>query len=105
MKASKTTIALALTAVGAAGIAYFAGNPFKATELSQGYEASGTEKTAEGKCGGAKDAKTAEGKCGGAKDAKTAEGKCGEGKCGGAKEAKAKATEGKCGEGKCGGAK
>lgn len=60
MKASKTTIALALTAAGAAGIAYFAGNPFKSTELSQGYMEPAADKSREA-------GKAAEGKCGGAK--------------------------------------
>ena len=48
------------------------GNPFAATDLSQGYDIAG--KDMEGKCG--------EGKCGGG-DKSSSEGKCGEGKCGG----------------------
>ena len=97
MKASKTTLTLALTAVvGAAGIAHAAGNPFALNALPQGYMVAAADKAQDGKCG--------EGKCGGTKkDAKAQDGKCGEGKCGGAKETKAK--EGKCGEGKCGGKK
>jgi uncharacterized low-complexity protein len=96
MKASKTTLTLALTAaIGAAGIAQAASsNPFAMQSLNNGYMvASADAKSMEGKCG--------EGKCGGNK-AKAKEGKCGEGKCGGSK---AKAKEGKCGEGKCGGSK
>jgi uncharacterized low-complexity protein len=96
MKASKTTLTLALTAaIGTAGIAYAAGNPFALNVLSQGYMVAAADKAQEGKCG--------EGKCGAKKDAKAKDGKCGEGKCGGAKDAKAK--DGKCGEGKCGGKK
>jgi len=76
-------------------------NPFASQMLDKGYMVA----SAEGKCGGMKEA---EGKCGG----KKAEGKCGgkkaEGKCGGKKADKSK--EGKCGgakepEGKCGGKK
>jgi uncharacterized low-complexity protein len=97
MKASKATLTLALTAaIGAAGIAHAAGNPFALNALSQGYMVAAADKAQDGKCG--------EGKCGGAKkDVKAKDGKCGEGKCGGAKETKAK--DGKCGEGKCGGTK
>jgi uncharacterized low-complexity protein len=98
MKASKTTLTLALTAaIGAAGIAHAAGNPFALNALSQGYMVAAADKAQDGKCG--------EGKCGGAKkDVKAKDGKCGEGKCGGDKK-EAKAKDGKCGEGKCGGAK
>lgn len=100
MKASKTTLTLALTAaIGMAGIAHAAGNPFALNALSQGYMvAAADDKAQDGKCGGAKDTKAQDGKCGGAKDAKAQDGKCG-----GAKEAKTtKAKDGKCGEGKCG---
>ncbi len=98
MKSNQTTLALALTAaIGTAGLAHAAGNPFALNDLSQGYQVAQAEKAKEGKCG--------EGKCGGKKDMKAQEGKCGEGKCGGAKATEAKAKEGKCGEGKCGGAK
>jgi len=96
MKASKTTLALALTAtIGAAGIAHASGNPFALNALSQGYMvAAADDKAKDGKCG--------EGKCGGAKgakatDAKAKDGKCGEGKCGGAKDAKAADTKAKDG--------
>jgi len=117
MNASNTTLTLALTAaIGVAGNANAAGNPFAMQPLSQGYQvAAADDKAMEGKCGGKKEM---EGKCGGDKakagtKAKTQEGKCGEGKCGGSK---AKAMEGKCGgdkekagaksmEGKCGGSK
>lgn len=108
MYASKTSLTLALTAaLGAAGIAHAAGNPFAMQSLSQGYlVADAHDKTAEGKCGGNK---AKEGKCAGNKTtaAKAKDGKCGEGKCG-AKKVKAK--EGSCGgdkaaEGKCGGNK
>jgi len=96
MKASKTSLTLALTAViGAAGIAHAAGNPFALSALPQGYMIAAADKAKDGKCG--------EGKCGAKKDTKAKDGKCGEGKCGGAKETKAK--DGKCGEGKCGGKK
>lgn len=97
MKASKTTLTLALTAtLGATGIAHAAGNPFVLNALSHGHVQTAADKAQDGKCG--------EGKCGGAKqDAKAMDGKCGEGKRGGAKASKAK--EGKCGEGKCGGKK
>jgi uncharacterized low-complexity protein len=96
MKASKTTLTLALTAaIGVAGIAHAAGNPFALNALPQGYMVAAADKAQDGKCG--------EGKCGAKKDTKAKDGKCGEGKCGGAKEPKAK--DGKCGEGKCGGKK
>jgi uncharacterized low-complexity protein len=92
MKASKATLTLALTAaIGAAGIAHAAGNPFALSALSQGYMVAAADKAQDGKCG--------EGKCGGAKKDVKAK----DGKCGGAKETKAK--DGKCGEGKCGGTK
>ncbi len=115
MNATKTTLTLALTAaIGAAGIAHAAGNPFAMQSLRGGYlVAAADDKAMEGKCGGDK-AKAMEGKCGGdkAKASKAKDGKCGEGKCGANKakaKAKAKAMEGKCGadkakatEGKCG---
>lgn len=115
MNSTKTTLTLALTAaIGAAGIAHAAGNPFAMQSLNGGYmvaaaDDTGTEgKAKSGKCGTGKcgankakaKAKTMEGKCGGDK-AKAMDGKCGgdkakamEGKCGGDK---AKAMEGKCG--------
>lgn len=98
MKASKTSLTLALTAViSTAGMAHAAGNPFALNALSQGYMVAAADKAQDGKCG--------EGKCGGAKkEVKSKDGKCGEGKCGGAKE-EVKAKDGKCGEGKCGGKK
>ena len=78
MKAGKTTLTLALTAaIGAAGIAHAAGNPFALNALSQGYMVAAADKAQDGKCG--------EGKCGGAKETKAKDGKCGEGKCGGKK--------------------
>ena len=103
MNATKTTLTLALTAaIGAAGIAHAAGNPFAMQSLRGGYlVAAADDKAMEGKCGGDK-----------AKASKAKDGKCGEGKCGANKakaKAKAKAMEGKCGadkakatEGKCG---
>ncbi|MDO9225627.1 MAG: hypothetical protein Q8M09_06005 [Pseudomonadota bacterium] len=115
MNTTKTTLTLALTAaIGAAGIAYAAGNPFAMQSLNSGYVvAAADSKMKDGKCG--------TGKCGANKakakaKASDMEGKCGgdmgktmEGKCGGDK---AKAMEGKCGgdmgktmEGKCGGSK
>jgi len=108
MKASTTTFTLALSAaIGAAGIAHAAGNPFALNALSQGYMVAAADKAQDGKCGGAKNDAKAMGE--GMKDAKA---KDGEGKCGGAKSATAKeevkvvkAKDGKCGEGKCGGAK
>lgn len=96
MKASKTTLTLALTAViSTTGMAHAAGNPFALNALSQGYMVAAADKAQDGKCG--------EGKCGAKSGAKAKDGKCGEGKCGGAKDIKAK--DGKCGEGKCGGKK
>ena len=93
MKKSTATLTLALTAaVGTAGIAYAAGNPFALNDLSQGYQvaqAATAEKVQDGKCG--------EGKCGATKakaddakvkadNAKVKDGKCGEGKCGAPKK-------------------
>lgn len=91
MKSS--TLALVLTtAMGTAGIAHAAGNPFALNALSQGYQLAAADKAMEGKCGeaknaGQKDAKAQDGKCGGSKspqatDTKAKDGKCGEGKCG-----------------------
>ncbi|MCP5278429.1 MAG: hypothetical protein H6935_08700 [Thiobacillus sp.] len=99
MNATKKTLTLALgaaltAAIGTAGLAQAAGNPFAMQGLSSGYMVAAADKAKDGKCG--------EGKCGGSKDAKAKDGKCGEGKCGGSK---AKAKDGKCGEGKCGGKK
>jgi uncharacterized low-complexity protein len=91
MKSSKATLTLALTAaIGTAGMAHAAGNPFALNALSQGYMVAAADKAQDGKCG--------EGKCGAKQDAKAKDGKCG-----GATETKAK--DGKCGEGKCGGKK
>lgn len=105
MNANKTSLTLALTAaLGVAGVAHAAGNPFAVQSLSQGYMVADAHgKTAEGKCGGDK---AKEGKCGGDKT-KAKDGKCGEGKCGAKKD---KTKEGKCGgdkakEAKCGGNK
>ncbi|KVW94191.1 hypothetical protein [Thiobacillus denitrificans] len=91
MNSSKITLTLALTAaIGAAGIAHAAGNPFALNALSQGYMVAAADKAQDGKCGASKNAKVQDGQCGGAKDAK-------------AKDTKAK--DGKCGEGKCGATK
>ena len=96
MKASKITLSLALTAaIGAAGIAHAAGNPFSLNTLPQGYMVAAADKAQDGKCG--------EGKCGAKKDTKAKDGKCGEGKCGGGEGGQGR--DGKCGEGKCGGKK
>lgn len=56
MNAPKTTLALALTAaIGAAGIAHAAGNPFAMQSLNRGYMvAAADDKAMEGKCGGSK---------------------------------------------------
>lgn len=90
MKTNTTTLTLALTAaIGAAGIAHAAGNPFALNALSQGYQLAAADKVQDGKCGDKKETKAQDGKCGGAKDMN-------------ATETKAKAKDGKCGEGKCG---
>jgi uncharacterized low-complexity protein len=98
-KSTKTSIALAASAMMTAGLALTPTlasadtNPFASAELSSGYM-----QLAEGTCGANKEH---EGKCGEAKcgaDKKAEEGKCGEAKCGADK----KAEEGKCGEAKCG---
>jgi len=101
-KTSRTTLSLALgtglAALGGAGLADAAGNPFSLTPLDSGYKV-----VAEAKCGGAK--KPAEAQCGASK--KAPEAQCGadkkavEAECG----AKKKAAEAKCGEAKCGGNK
>jgi uncharacterized low-complexity protein len=97
MNLSKTTLSLSLVAaLGAAGTATAADNPFGLQSLDSGYVQLAEGKCGEGKCG--------TGKCGA--DKKKAEGKCGEGKCGADKKKEAeKAKEGKCGEGKCGAGK
>jgi len=60
MKANKTTLTLALTAViSTAGMAHAASDPFALNALSQGYMVAATDKAQDGKCG--------EGKCGGKK--------------------------------------
>ena len=77
MNATKTTLALALTAAfGVAGAAH-AGSAFATQSLDGGYMLA-------------------------AADDKAKDGKCGEGKCGSGKAGDTKAKDGKCGEGKCG---
>ncbi|MGQ9666219.1 MAG: HvfA family oxazolone/thioamide-modified RiPP metallophore [Anaerolineae bacterium] len=105
MNATQKTLTLALgtaltAAIGVAGVAHAAGNPFAMQSLSSGYMVAAADKAKDGKCG--------EGKCGGNK-AKAKDGKCGEGKCGGNKD---KAKDGNCGgnkdkakDGNCGGKK
>ncbi len=111
MQATKTTLALALTAAfGATGLAHAADSTFSMQSLDSGYMvASADDKAKDGKCG--------EAKCGANKasaDAKAKDGKCGEGKCGANKAADAKAKDGNCGaskatdkaaDGSCGGKK
>ena len=109
-KSNKTSLALAVggtllsslasTSVQADSLSTIDADPFKLTELSDGYmqtvEAEKGSKAKEGSCG--------EGKCGGAMS-KGSEEKTAEGKCAGDKpmpEAKKEDKEGKCGEGKCG---
>jgi uncharacterized low-complexity protein len=90
MKARTATLTLALTtALGAAGIASAAGNPFALNTLGQGYQVAAAEKAQDGKCG--------EGKCGATKKAQAADVQPAD-----AKAPVAKAKDGKCGEGKCG---
>ncbi len=56
MKTNTTTLALARTAaIGAAGIAHAAGNPFALNTLSQCYQLAAADKVQDGKCGGTKD--------------------------------------------------
>ena len=50
MKANKATLTLALTAaIGVAGMAHAAGNPFALNALSQGYMVSAADKAQDGK--------------------------------------------------------
>ena len=66
MKASKTSLSLALSAaLGTSGIALAAdSNPFAMQPLEQGYMLAQSDKAGEGKCG--------EGKCGGNRQATSA---------------------------------
>lgn len=83
MKTSTSSFALVLTAaIGAAGVAHAAGNPFALNPLSQGYSVAAADKAQDGKCGegkggATKAAKTQEGKTPAIKDAKAKDGKCG----------------------------
>lgn len=99
MKATKTSISLALgAALGASGIAmageHNSNNPFAMQSLDSGYMLAQSDKAGEGKCGSEAKQKTNEGKCGGQKKAPK---QTSEGKCGGQKQQPKQAGEGKCG--------